>query len=469
VAGLLAAAAAGPARAGDWDLQPRLRLVETYTDNVTLAPPGEEQSEYVTQVNPGVTLKGRGRRAELTLDYQMQNLFYARDSGRNTTNHQLGADGSLELVRRQVFLDAQASRSQQVISPVDALPVSNLSVTANRRDVTTYAAGPRLRHAFGSFATGNASYRWQRVEYGGRLADRTQQTANATLSSGRRFDRVGWTMAYHRTEETGEGLPDHLLETGSLDLSLLLGAKTRVFGVYGYERNDYPQAQGADPPEGDFWEAGLRFNPSLRTSFEGAYGEHYFGETKRFEFRHQGPATTWQASYRESLTTDTAIQIERVQALILDENGNVVLNQNGDPLVVEFPVPIVRTEVILQKRLAGGVAWDDGKTRLGLRAYRELREYQTSGREEEVYGGIGRMGWQAAPRTRLDLTGSWHRRLFPDSDREDELWTAEAGATRQVSRSLQMGLRYRYLRRHSNQADRGYRENQAELSLAKQF
>jgi len=466
--GALGLSIPGSAGAGEWELQPRLRLVETYTDNVGLARSDEAEWELITQINPGFSLRGRGRRAELSLDYQMQNLFYAREAKRDSTNHQLGADGSLELVRRTLFLDGSASRTQQLLSPDQTVSGSNLSVTGNRRDVTTYSAGPRLQYAFGNFATGRARYRWRRAEYEGDLEDRTLRTATASLASGRRFNRVGWGVNYQRTEEKPEDLPKHTLESTSGTLSLLLGAKTRVFGVYGYEDNQFERFEGAEPPEGEFWEAGLRFSPSSRTSLEAAYGERFFGETKRFQFQHRGPSTTWEASYNESLTTDTDLQLQRSDALVRDEEGNLVV-VDGQPLVVEITVPVIRTQVILQRRGSAGVTWESGAGRIGLSGFWELREYQRTGQEEEIYGGSTRLGWRLSSRSRAHLTGSWTRRQFPDTGREDDIWSGEVGYNRQVGPSTEASLRYRYLQRDSNRSGLSYRENQAEVALDKRF
>ena len=75
--------------AADWKITPRLSLLETYTDNVTLATRGNEKSDFITQINPGVSLTGTGARLKVNANYTMQNLFYANESGPNRTVHQL--------------------------------------------------------------------------------------------------------------------------------------------------------------------------------------------------------------------------------------------------------------------------------------------------------------------------------------------------------------------------------------------
>jgi hypothetical protein len=71
----------------EWKIVPGLDLKETYSDNITLAPPGNEKSDFVTQINPGISLTGTGPRLKVNARYGMQNLFYAEESNRNATKH----------------------------------------------------------------------------------------------------------------------------------------------------------------------------------------------------------------------------------------------------------------------------------------------------------------------------------------------------------------------------------------------
>lgn len=96
------------AMAGEWRFNTYLDLAEVYTDNVSLAPAGAEESEFITQISPGVSLNGQSGRAKLDLNYRLQNLIYGHDVTRNNSNHQLLANGNLEVAmsgfrRRQKF------------------------------------------------------------------------------------------------------------------------------------------------------------------------------------------------------------------------------------------------------------------------------------------------------------------------------------------------------------------------------
>ena len=85
------------AHAVEWEFTPTLQLKETYTDNVRLSNTNEE-SDFITQVNPGISIVGLGPHLRFNTRYVMQNLLYAKESDRNATNHQLNANGNAELL-----------------------------------------------------------------------------------------------------------------------------------------------------------------------------------------------------------------------------------------------------------------------------------------------------------------------------------------------------------------------------------
>ena len=43
----------------DFIVMPSLTLQETYSDNVNLAPKGQEKSAFVTEISPGISFRGR--------------------------------------------------------------------------------------------------------------------------------------------------------------------------------------------------------------------------------------------------------------------------------------------------------------------------------------------------------------------------------------------------------------------------
>jgi uncharacterized protein (PEP-CTERM system associated) len=156
---LLGAASAAPTWAANWTIVPSISLRETLTDNVDLSPPGEEQSDLVTEVIPAISIIGEGGRFRLNLNYSFDALLYARTGSANNENRSnLDAFGTLEAVENWLFIDARGVVSQQSISAFGTPATSAASATANRTQTSTYELSPYLRGRFGDLANYDLRY-----------------------------------------------------------------------------------------------------------------------------------------------------------------------------------------------------------------------------------------------------------------------------------------------------------------------
>ena len=84
---LLMMIAAGPhstALADDWSFKPAIGLYESFTSNAKLAPPGDEDWDFITDLEPSVRVHGAGSRFTLDLDASVKGLIYARDPSLST-------------------------------------------------------------------------------------------------------------------------------------------------------------------------------------------------------------------------------------------------------------------------------------------------------------------------------------------------------------------------------------------------
>src|SRR5262245_38923593 len=148
---LLTAAAGWLTSAGaEVTFNPEIAVSGIYTDNLTLAPAGAEENESIAQVRPGLLLSLRSQRIEADLDYQMENYFFAGDSQRNQTFHELDADWRSEAIEDYLFFDATARVSQALINPEELVPYSNYIETENRADYTAAELNPFFLHSFGN-------------------------------------------------------------------------------------------------------------------------------------------------------------------------------------------------------------------------------------------------------------------------------------------------------------------------------
>ncbi|TVS16662.1 MAG: TIGR03016 family PEP-CTERM system-associated outer membrane protein, partial [Gammaproteobacteria bacterium] len=135
------AAAAHPALAQTdlWDFTPRVSVSLEATDNVRLAPRGQEDSDLIGTVAPGFTLRREGRRAQASLNYSLNSRFHLDESSEDRTTHNLAGRGSVEVIPDAVFVDAAASRTAQVASLLGPIGIGGTTPRDNLSETSRYS------------------------------------------------------------------------------------------------------------------------------------------------------------------------------------------------------------------------------------------------------------------------------------------------------------------------------------------
>src|SRR5439155_50750 len=80
------------------------------------------ESDFVTQITPGIRINGSGPRLRASFDYRPTALFYAQNSEQNRVLQNLFGNGTLEALERFFFVDATGSIAQGYITPLGARP-----------------------------------------------------------------------------------------------------------------------------------------------------------------------------------------------------------------------------------------------------------------------------------------------------------------------------------------------------------
>ena len=214
--------------ATDWKITPTLNLKETYTDNVRLTQ-DNEKSDFVTQINPGISLIGTGPHLKVDARYVMQNIFYAKENSENAINHQLHALANAELLDDLFFVDANASISQQNISSFGQQTTDNTNITNNRTNVKTYSISPYLLNHFQNFASSELRYTHDSVSTDGTGSAVSSGLSNSqsdkilmSLKSGTDFRTLGWGLNYNKQRIDFNSSQTVDLETYGGDLRYLI-------------------------------------------------------------------------------------------------------------------------------------------------------------------------------------------------------------------------------------------------------
>ncbi|HWQ95175.1 MAG TPA: TIGR03016 family PEP-CTERM system-associated outer membrane protein [Gammaproteobacteria bacterium] len=488
------------AGAADWRVTPHLNLRETYTDNVTLAPKGQEQSELVTQINPGVSVSKTGNRLKVNATYTLQTLTYLRDSHRNNTNHQLSAYANAEWVKDFFYTDASASISQQNISLLGVQSFDNVNVTGNRADVRTYQISPYIRSRLGNFANYLVRYTHNAASTSAAgISDSQSDRVNAELSSARAFYKLGWTLAYSKEYINNTNFQDYQREKFSGELRYLLSRKLGLVGAYGYENNSYLSI-GPNKPEGSFWNAGFAWTPSIRTKLEARFGRRYFGDTYLLDYSQRSRRTAWNVSYNEDITTTQSqffIPVAIDTASLLDSQFSSAIPdpviraqfiedfivQNGLPRTVAGSLNFLTNQAFLQKRLQAAVSLNGVRNTMVFSLFNVTRTSQTAGvpsgtpgsddfllsDDVKQYGASAFWNLRLTPLTSSNLGVSYSRSEFENTGRQDDLTSVRLGVHKQLAKKMNGSADLRHIESTSNQAGNDYKENAVTVSLDMRF
>lgn len=388
----LAALMLAPAARADWKFTPTLDLRETYTDNVALQPEDRAQGEFVTEITPGFLLKQKGPRLTVNARYQLQ-YFVMQDhdvSGTNRSARQLQADAHGKLVEDLLYVDANAARGQQNISPFGQIVNNNGYASANRAEVQTWRVSPYLVHRFGASATAELRYARDSVDAGRTgLGNTDGNTVSLNLNSGPAFRTLGWGVQMSKQAINSDVANDTTIKTANGNLRYKVAPTLDLTAGLGYDSYDYQTLGGATG--GRAWNAGFAWAPSHRTSLTASLGHRYYGPSRSLKALHRSRHTVWNLSYDDSVTTsranfllpsavDTADlldglfrpaypdPIERQRAI------EAYMQATNLPPSIANNINYFSNRYNLQKQLRASMAFQQGRTNALFSVYRVRRD-----------------------------------------------------------------------------------------------
>jgi uncharacterized protein (PEP-CTERM system associated) len=390
---VLLGAQVAPVLAAEWRFTPLLTLRETYSDNYNLAPSGSEQSGFVTEIAPGFSLTGQGRRAQFRATYQARSVNYTGGGGGSNIQNYLDAGGRAELIDDLLFVDGTANISNVSSSAFGPQALDSTYAIGNRSEVRTYTISPYARKRWGSEAQGEVRYTHQGVSSDtGGFANYNSDRLDANVSSGDAYRTLGWNVAGYTQESRYSNIDSVRTDYVNGTLRYRLIEEFSLTGSAGYERYTYQTAGAA--PSGPSWSVGFDWKPSTRTSLAATAGRRFYGNAYSLNGTHRSRFTTWNVSYNEDITT---------QQQQFANSGSVstssFLNQ---AFLANIPDPVARAQAVdafiratnlpatlangnqglsnsffLQKRLQGSVAYTGGKSTAVASVYDTLRKPQS--------------------------------------------------------------------------------------------
>jgi hypothetical protein len=482
--------------AASWKIKPSVSASETYTDNVNLAPAGQEKSDLITSIAPGVSVEGKGRRLKLRADYRAQAVIYARENSRNRIYNRFHGDANAELMRDYLFMDADGAATQQLLTPSQGVLGNNIG-GGSTTNVYTYSLSPYLRHRFGGTVDALVRYTNYGTRYSsGSVSDANGNRVNARFSSGPDFGRLGCGLNYSNDRLSRQAGGDVKNESATANASYLLTHSLSLLAQTGYEHHDFRTTTPTRAfQNGSYWAAGVGWQPNPKLQMQALYGSRYKSVTGRWRpttrtaldlgwvdrtvglnpgrswngtFSLKSRHTRWSASY--AVDTITSQQYVFSGITYFDPTTLQFVNNPVDPtnlLVVYLFTPT--NEVYTRRRGQITVGFHTGRTSAGLSVFNERRTYLLSNTDARAYGGSGSLRWRFGARTSLLLGGSAQRTRYLATGQMDKLWYLSTGLSRRVTTRTTTALTYRHTSLDSTVSNRNYRENRIEASINVRF
>lgn len=464
---MLVVATSNPVTA-QWSVIPTLTLAGNYTDNVTLAPAGQEEAEFVTQVAPGISIRGNSQRNVLLLDYRLQGLLYSEDSRRNAVFNQLQADTTSKVLGDFLFFDTSATIAQRIVDATRVVS-SNFTDNENLSDVFAVSFSPHVRHAFGSTALGALRYNYGVVDFESEQqsdSDSDIQQLSGLLESGPAFTRVDWALSYDHDRFDFANNDQVVLEEASLEVGYLLIPALRLFASGGFENIDTTDSTLIEP-DGAIWDAGVSWAVSPRTTLTGSYGDRFFGERFFGQLTHETTRSSWSVEYSEDVTTVTEAELVEPVFLRNDPFGNPLLR--GRISAGGIVNPTVEPDPFVERSFSSSLALRFGRTTFQLTVFDQRREFITSVDTEQVRGFRSNLEWRFAGASELEFFGQWLTRDLITTAPDEIIWQAGARYNRLIRPNLTATLEYRHFRFDTDVVMDESTENVISLTIEKLF
>lgn len=454
-----------PAGAAELTFNPEIATAGIYSDNLTLAPAGQEEDETIAELRPGLLLSLRGRRIEADLDYQMENYFFSGDSQRNQTFHELDADLRSEAVADFLFFDATARMSQALINPEELVPYSNYISTENRADYTAVELNPFFLHDFANVVRLRLGYSYGVVRFSdfeeqqaANLQDLDDRVINVVASSLPEDRTFGWELRYNDELVEFDTASRVEYEIYGGELAWRLAPSLQILGRAGRE-SDLRQNQVTSEIESDIWAVGFRWRPSANNELEATGGERFFGDAYTANWNYESNRMVAGFDYSES---PLIVGQQLFQQPVL-----------ADPLPGDTNAPLIALtpEVYLSELSSAWVGLIGRRNRLQLTVYRDAREFLATQQDEDEEGALIDWDLRLGARTTLYTDLTWQRVSYRASERNDEFFQGGAGVERQLGTSTWLLVEVRHGQRTSDATPVSplYKENGAILEITHRF
>jgi uncharacterized protein (PEP-CTERM system associated) len=451
----------GTAHAANWTRAAGATVSLVHTDNVTLSDSGEE-SDLIPTLSPYWSVKAEGGR----INFEMIGSSELKDvgGGNQTNNLSYQTNADAELIERILFIDANATASQNAINPLVKSGEDNLNESVNTTSTYTVKVSPYVRGRIKSIAEfeGRFTYNYvtnSEIDDG----DTRSRSLDLSLNSGPEFGRLSWGANADQRTTTSQGGSSTDSSSLNINLGYQINRGWKVTGNLGKEWSDFT----SDGDTGGIsWELGTVWTPSPRTSLDFGYGKRFSGSSGHLDFSHRSRRSIFTATYSQEITDTHSLLANQVVFDPLDPFGQPINPITGDPLIINdgsFLRNLNDNEQFLNDRFSMSYTLQGKRTTLSVNG--DYTNQTSADASEASSYGIGVSVDRNLSGLLTANAGLNFDAQTGSDDSKTDVWKLNLGLDQKLGKKTSVSLNYAHTKREADQAGDSYDENRLTLYL----
>lgn len=255
------------------EVTPRFSLSQEYNDNIFLSESNRE-SDWITTVEPGVSLGYTQRSLDLTLDYSLRYRFFKDNTSEDQDRFRDVQRGSADLLffsGRPFTLRTTGTIARETLSERDR--DLEFNDTVQRSTVYRASIMPEYRLRLGPTTTAIFGYSFNLVDYAdSRGNDYIEHQGRVTLNKNVTANLDVWIRYQYTEHDNDDNLEDFERHEASVGGAYRLGARTTMNAMVGRTRIDYDRG---DDTTSTVWATDVSYRLSEALQATLAYSQDF--------------------------------------------------------------------------------------------------------------------------------------------------------------------------------------------------
>ena len=286
-------------------IQPRVGLMQTWTDNLRLDDRNKDAA-LITTLSPGISVYSNTGAVRGSLDYSLNGIAYTKSEESARIQNSLVGSLQAELISRTLFVDARATIGQQNTSALGMQSAPTLGsqgtvsslVNENQRETGTLTVSPTWRGIVGGLATYELRGDFTRTEVRGSSLGDSRGRGGSLRISEWNAGVLGWWVQATTQEVTATSVASNRSTVLRAGLDYRPDPDWFFSINAGRERNNFLGNGDQDGATGGLT---AQWTPTPRTRVGADWQHHNYGDSRGLNFEHRMARSVWRFSDTQSV------------------------------------------------------------------------------------------------------------------------------------------------------------------------